>query len=145
MENNASPAPVYRLVGQLRELLAKVPVGAWGPQHNNYGTGVLIRQPDDFINVCWWDCESTHDHTEDCRDLIVAAINAMPALLAIAEAANLALDHMDGNDLPAWLSESYLALGAALSLPPNAQVSGPPSGGSTAPTCWADRTQETNQ
>jgi hypothetical protein len=87
-EQPSSPGPVHAIVGQLRGLLAKVPQGAWGPQHNNYGVGVLIRQLDHFVNVCWWDCENTDEHTEDCRGLIVAAVNALPALLAIAEAAD---------------------------------------------------------
>ncbi len=86
------------LIEHIRSLQSKVPPGQWGTQNNKYGTGVLIRQPDDFVNVCWWDCENTYEHTEDCRDLIVAAINALPALLAIAEAANAVQDGMDKRD-----------------------------------------------
>jgi hypothetical protein len=119
-ENHTTAAPVHPLVGQLRELLAKVPPGAWGPQHNNYGTGVLIRQPGDFINVCWWDCESTYEHTEDCRDLIIAAVNALPALLNVVEAAEIACGiHADDREADHWMG----ALMSALSSLPNAQES----------------------
>jgi hypothetical protein len=129
-ENHMTAAPVHRLVGQLRELLDKAPAGEWGPQHNNYGTGVQIRQPDGFVNVFWWHCEHIDDRTEDCRDLVVAAINALPALLAIAESAAVVSSQRNGPYLMADMDATQKAesdLRTALSLPPNAEPSGPPS------------------
>ena len=111
-ENNTAQAPVERLVGQLRELLKKAnPVSLelsskgfeiWSDDHPIHKTSYV------------W-CEGN----EDAMLLVYRAVNALPALLDIAEAANLALDHMDGNDVPEWMRESYLALGAALSSLPN--------------------------
>jgi hypothetical protein len=123
-ETHMTAAPVHRLVGQLRELLDKAPAGEWGPQHNNYGTGVQIRQPDGVVNVFWWHCEHIDDRTEDCRDLVVAAINALPALLAIAESAAVVPSQRNGPYLMADMDATQKAesdLRTALSLLPNAK------------------------
>jgi hypothetical protein len=39
---------------------------------------------------------------------------AWPRIRAVLAAANLARDHMDGNDVPEWLRESYVNLGQEL-------------------------------
>ena len=83
-----SGSPVQRLVGQLRELLARVPQGTWKPQRNSFGIGVIIEELDgDFTNVCFWMHDDVFDHTEACRDLIIEAMNVLPKLLIVAEAA----------------------------------------------------------
>jgi hypothetical protein len=70
----------------LRKMLAAMPPVTWEVQRNAYGTGIMFRlQPDDFTNVCWWSHEDIYDHTEPCRDLIIAAVNAAPGLLKKVE------------------------------------------------------------
>ncbi len=78
---------------------------------------------------------AARDVSEDCANLIVAAVNALPALLAVAEAAAIALpvaeqsycaaeqefgSHTDDSDRKAIQGLEY-----ALSLLPNAKISGP--------------------
>jgi hypothetical protein len=84
-ENVAASAPVHQLVGQLRELLSRCGGLPWSVS------------PDDPAEVC--EIRNKHDPTEADplvaeslwhRDatLIVAAVNALTPLLAIAEAAS---------------------------------------------------------
>jgi hypothetical protein len=126
-ENNISPAPIQQLVGRLRDLLPKATPAPWiGDRYDGTIKYSILGGPNRAI-VCRGDngnseCGPYGFNNGADEELVMAMRNALPALLAIAEAANLALDHMDGNDVPAWLSESYLALGAALRLPPNAQA-----------------------
>jgi hypothetical protein len=99
-ENHMAQAPVERLVGQLRELLSKATPGPWTGDRAKQGPGNAA--------------------------LIVAAINALPALLAIAEAAELLARESFVDDFGHWgvTDESYEALVRALSLLPNAQDHG---------------------
>lgn len=104
------------VVGQLRELLSKATPGPWHfSDHVGDGTTValigntFIAGPPRMAVI---------DETHDCA-AIVAAINALPALLAIAEAAEEACD-----DGPFVDDNCPMArLRTALSLLPNHQRS----------------------
>jgi hypothetical protein len=131
MENKPeSPAPIQQLVGRLRELASKATPAPWIGDRFDGTVKYFILGGSSRVNVCRGDngnseCGPYGFENSADEELVMAMRNALPALLEIAEAANLALDHMDGNDVPAWLSESYLALGAALRLPPNANITRP--------------------
>ena len=126
-----SGSPVQRLVGQLRELLARVPQGTWKPQRNNFGIGVIVDElDDDFTNVCFWMHDDVFDHTEACRDLIIEAMNALPNLLIVAEAASNVCSHSDSVDKEAAIAADIDFLQDALNLLHNAtdQRAGPAPG-----------------
>ena len=128
-ENNAASAPVHQLVGQLRELMAKVHEApllydtcviaseAWCDQngmihYEAYG-GPLAEGDPRTLRLC------------------VAAVNALPALLAIAEAAAVVSSQRNGPYLMADMDATLKAesdLRTALSSLPNATIQTAPSG-----------------
>ena len=87
-ETVAASAPVHQLVGRLRELLAKAAPGPW------------IAEGSSFRSTTSHPTDEIVDYVYDLADaqFIVAAINALPALLAIAEAAADVQDGVDKRD-----------------------------------------------
>ena len=113
---NDIPAPVHRLVGQLRDLLDKATSGPWRKSHMEWDESgyVIIAGGRDRIKVNW-NGGTWRKQCEADAELIATAINALPALLAIAEAAELACD-----DGPFVFDDCPMArLRAVLSLLPN--------------------------
>ena len=95
-------APVHHVVGRLRELLgaSKSPLPwAWGRGNHRDATHWLRDSVGGVILSLIYgkDGDSAIPDDEDA-ELIVAAINAMPALLEIAEAAQSVQDGMDMRD-----------------------------------------------
>ncbi len=118
MESNLSPAPVHQVVGQLRDLLD---AGTRGPWEAYARTWRFSGKPQDewHIRTSWIHGQLRDKagvlarslHASDDEDdrhgvwlsnedavLIVAAVNAMPALLDIAEAAQSVQDGQDMRD-----------------------------------------------
>ena len=149
--NQSSPAPQHRLVGQLRELMKKATQGPLylGEYGDIKAPGIGKHDKLPLMGVSM-SCGSVQksDPGFANRDLIVAAVNALPALLAIAEAAELAsveiastgypkddkgryakggewdFSEMTRNDNVAdaeAVKKAFLLLDAALSLLPNAK------------------------
>lgn len=126
--NEAASAPVHRVVGQLRELMSNCGRLPWVAEFAHINDSTNIKDADGQMVACdtegWHGACDKHDGA-----VIVAAINALPALLAIAEAAdridNDAWEAHDGSDN--WVVEDchMVALTEALSLLPNTVFGGP--------------------
>jgi hypothetical protein len=116
-ENHTKAAPVHQLVGQLRELLHKADSVPWVNDGKSLRSA-LAHASDDIVDYVY-DLENA--------ELIVAAVNALPALLAIAEAAAIVSAQRNGPYLMADIDATLKAesdLRAALSLLPNAKDQG---------------------
>jgi hypothetical protein len=133
-ENAMAHARVHRLVGQLRELLNRVTPGPWRvlPCDNGFAiAGGIVKYDRD-------DAGDTNGSigSRANAEAIVAAVNAMDALLTIAEAAQAVADeqgHLEncraicGPPGEQWIEESRCdcpmpRLASALYLLPNAKV-----------------------
>jgi len=125
--NHMKAAPVHQLVGQLRELLAKSTPGPW--MNNEFYE--LIHTHSDKVKlkplVMY---HIRNDNSVSDSALIVASINALPALLAIAEAAQL-LAEKEGYPCEgsADYHRRFAGLRTALSLLPNAKADLAPASG----------------
>lgn len=136
-KNHTSPGPVHALVGQLREMLAKASPRQWrdipNPSWNR--ANHQVRIDDGYSYGCFG--EIAHASPENAA-IIVAAINALPALLDVAEAAQSVQDGMDmrDEDEAEWAAAGYrvsamemhdrrMRLASALRLLPNPEVCGP--------------------
>ncbi len=110
MGNNTLPAPVHQLVGQLRELMAKATSAGKGWKAEYCGHDEWrIKAPHPIASACCPDLGCANN-----VKAIVAVFNALPALLAIAEAAERQDEERPGdtfNDL----HEALSALGGCLS------------------------------
>lgn len=138
-ETHKTAAPLHQVVGQHRELMAKGTQGRWHFSDLKSGTGGIRTVDASGRTSCEVIASDEYGYgpaSSDDAMLITVAINTMPALLAIAEAAQALADK---TGYPCEGSADYhrrfADLRTALSLLPNPEVSGPPSGGSTAPRC----------
>jgi hypothetical protein len=128
MENKPeSPAPIQQLVGQLRELTSKATSSGNGWKAEPCGNNEWrIKAPHPFANACCPDLSC-----ENNIRAIVAVFNALPTLLAIAEAAQAVQDGQDmrDEDETEWAAAGTrvsamemhyrrMRLARALSLPP---------------------------
>jgi hypothetical protein len=110
----SSPAPVHQLVGQLRDLLDRCGPLPWSVSPDDPSEVCEIRnkhdprEADPLVAESLWHKDAT---------LIVAAVNALPALLAIAEAADQWTRSSDYESREAHLSRLRRALRSL----PNAQ------------------------
>jgi hypothetical protein len=132
-ETHQSGSPVRRLVGRMRELVGKSTASGNGWEAESCGNDDWrIKAPHPFAKHCCPDLGCANN-----VHAIVAAINALPALLAIAEAAEESAihfescldiaDHHQGGFPEDFLDEKAALnkLKAALSLPSNAKITGP--------------------
>lgn len=123
-KNHMAPGPVHALVGQLRELLDKATPGPWccadctghlECREMGYIGHLELHAPSSPFRRA----ESEHD-----ARLLVAAVNHLPALLAIADAAAVVSAQRNGPYLMADMDATLKAesdLRTALSLLPNAK------------------------
>jgi len=89
-----TPGPVHQLVGQLRELLSRATPGPWCAPNPDNCPGHLECREIGYIGHLELHSPSSPFQRADPKDdyaLIVAAVSALPALLAIAEAADAIL------------------------------------------------------
>lgn len=109
MENKPSPAPMHRVVGQLRELLIKSDIHILTPSRHGFEAW-------DTANEC-----CVLEGSAKSIAVAIAAVNALPALLAIAEAAHARMETYDkGEDYTGGIrSQEWDDLRTALSLLPN--------------------------
>jgi hypothetical protein len=136
-ENHVKAAPVHRLVGQLRALLAKATPGPWEEVCAASRKHVCILEvsggtpPGGQYSPPrrWKIVGKTRPHAPTDQDanaaIIVAAVNALPALLAIAEAAAVVSLQRNGPYLMADMDATLKAesdLRTALSLLPNSTM-----------------------
>ncbi len=133
-ENVAASAPVHQLVGQLRELMAKATPGPLSiGEYGDIKAPSILRHEKLSVGGVSIPCGSVrkNDISHANRDLIVAAINALPALLAVAEAAEaiLVCGDLHWHTPQADRSGREHDLRTALSLLPNAKADLAPASG----------------
>lgn len=142
--NDVDPAPVHDLVGELRDLIHRGTSGPWEAHARpwrcngkpmdewNIRTTWIQGQLKDKMGVVARSLNFSDDEKDrhgvwldkKDADLIVAAVNALPALLAITEAAAVVLSKRNGPYLMADMDATLKAesdLRTALRLLPNAQ------------------------
>jgi len=122
MENKPSPSPLNQVVGQLRELLSRATPGPWcGADCHEH---LECREIGYIGHIELHSPSSPFQRAEPEHDarLLVAAVNNLPALLAIAEAAAVVSAQRNGPYLMADMDATMKAesnLRMALSLLPN--------------------------
>ncbi len=121
MENKpATPAQVHRLVVQLRELLSNATPGPWVADSPDMAARTIADVG--HVDICSPSSPFVRASSENDAALIVAAVNTLFALLAIAEAAAVVTAQRNGPYLMADMDATLKAesdLRAALRLLPN--------------------------
>lgn len=117
--NQSSPGQFKRVVGQLRELAAKAAPTPWVNDGKSLRS-LAAHATDDIV-----------DYVYDLEDaeLIVAAVNALPALLAVADAAGDVIEsryhpQYDMTEKLDAMECATIDLRTALSLLPNTAIGG---------------------
>jgi hypothetical protein len=128
MENKPeSPATVHRLVGQLWELLYNATPGPWVADSPDMAARTIADVG--HVDICAPASPFVRASPENDAALIVAAVNSLPALLAIAEAAAVVSPQRNVPYLMAYIDATLKAesdLRAALRLLPNSAIGGNP-------------------
>lgn len=124
---NAIPAPVHRLVGQLRKLIANGTPAPWQSSRHAIGCFTIHETEAEARARPHFSPGLGHTYGYEGRDpqancdLLVSAVNALPAMLNVIELADAAMCLRNNGDPHRQIGRIFDQLTHALSLLPNAQ------------------------